>query len=95
MFVFWWYFQSTNLLTPQKFFVRPCVARVEILVSHMYKERKKYYERERRKTFVTLWLVNVTQVLAIFLMYIIEKMYSYLKQHKLLLCQKKKVIAML
>jgi len=61
----------------------------------MYKERKKYYERERRKTFVTLWLVNVTQVLAIFLMYIIEKMYSYLKQHKLLLCQKKKVIAML
>jgi len=32
MFLFWWYVQSNNLLTPQKIFVRPCVARVEILV---------------------------------------------------------------
>ena len=29
-------------------------------MSHMYKEIKKNYETERRKTFVTLWLANVT-----------------------------------
>jgi len=29
-------------------------------MSHVYKETKKYYERERRKTLVALWLVNVT-----------------------------------
>jgi len=28
--------------------------------SHVCKETKKYYERERRKTLVVLWLVNVT-----------------------------------
>jgi len=29
-------------------------------MSHVYKETKKYYERERRKTLVALWLANVT-----------------------------------
>jgi len=29
-------------------------------MSHVYKETKKYYERERRKTLVVLWLANVT-----------------------------------
>jgi len=33
---------------------------------HKYtKKQKKYCERERRKTFVTLWLTNVTQVLLV------------------------------
>jgi len=26
MFLFWWYVESNNLFTPQKIFVRPCVA---------------------------------------------------------------------
>jgi len=29
-------------------------------MSHAYREIEKYCERERRKTLVTLWLVNVT-----------------------------------
>jgi len=31
-------------------------------MSHMYKETKKYCERERRNTLVTLWLANVTML---------------------------------